>query len=469
MALTAQSTDFPRWYQDVVAQAELAENGPARGTMVIRPYGYAIWERCVRLLDDRIKDAGVENAYFPLFIPMSFIEREAHHVEGFSPELAVVTHGGGEQLAEPLVVRPTSETVINHYFARRIQSYRDLPMLLNQWCNVVRWELRTRLFLRTSEFLWQEGHTAHATGDDAHDSTLRFLEVYRAFMADDLRLDVLVGEKTPGERFAGADRTYSCEGIMRDGKALQMGTSHYLGTNFSSAFDITYQSESGDQELVHTSSWGVSTRIVGALIMGHGDDFGLRLPPRAAPHEAVVLPLAEGEPLARAHALAAELRGRGRRVKVDDRLHLGFGRRSVDWELKGVPVRVEIGPRDVARGEAVVVRRDTREKVAAPLEGMAARITAILDDVEAALADDHRRFREHQTRTPASFVEFVEGIDAGGLFRVSYCGAEDCEATLGEGTGATIRILPLGEEPDSPACLVCGRPSRHLALVAKAY
>lgn len=469
MALTSQEADFPRWYQEVVAQAELAENGPARGTMVIRPYGYGIWERCQRMLDDRIREAGAENAYFPLFIPMSFFEKEAKHVEGFSPELWVVTHGGGEKLAEPLAVRPTSETVILDYFSKWIQSYRDLPLLLNQWCNVVRYELRTRLFLRSSEFLWQEGHTAHATADDALASTLRFLEVYRAFMADDLALDVLPGEKTERERFAGAQRTFTCEGLMRDGKALQMGTSHFFGTNFAEVFDIVFQNESGEQAHAHTSSWGLSTRIVGALIMAHGDDAGLRLPPRAAPFEVVLIPLAEGEPVERAQSIAAELRAAGRRVKVDDRLHLSFGRRSVAWELRGTPLRVEIGPRDLAQSQAVLVRRDTREKLPTPLDGAARRSLELLDQIQASLGREHREFRDAHTFEPSSFEEFAAAIEDGGLFRVSWCGSEDCEDKLSQGTGASIRCLPLDSSPPSGSCLVCDRAARHLALVAKAY
>lgn len=469
MAVTKQTDDFPRWYQDVVAQAELAENGPARGTMVIRPYGYAIWERCQRMLDDRIREAGAENAYFPLFIPMSFFEKEAEHVEGFAPELWLVTHGGGEKLAEPLVVRPTSETVILHSFSRWIQSYRDLPLLLNQWGNVVRYELRTRLFLRSSEFLWQEGHTAHATEEEALESTLRFLEVYRSFMADDLALDVIAGEKTERQRFAGAKQTFTCEGLMRDGKALQMGTSHAFGQNFSRPFEITYQTESGDIEYASTSSWGVSTRIVGALIMAHGDDHGLRLPPKVAPHEVVVLPLSEGEPLEKAHSLAAELRAAGRRVKVDEQLHVSFGRRSVDWELRGAPVRVEIGPRDLEAGNVIIVRRDTRAKAPVPIAGAAARALGLLDEIQAALAIDHLSFRESRTAEPTSFGEFREGIEGGGFFRMGFCGSDPCEDRIGDGTAASVRCIPLGSTPPSPACLVCGEPSRHLALVAKAY
>src|SRR4051794_35615566 len=341
--LTPQADDFPRWYQDVIAKAELADNGPVRGTMVIRPYGYAIWERMQAEVDARIKAAGAENAYFPLFIPESYLKREAEHVEGFSPELAIVTVAGGKELEEPVVVRPTSETVIGEFMAKWIQSYRDLPLLLNQWANVVRWELRPRVFLRTSEFLWQEGHTAHATHEDARDYAVRILhDVYEDFMVNVLALPVLVGRKTAKERFAGAINTLTCEAMMGDGKALQMGTSHELGQNFAKAFGIQYLDESGTLQVGWTTSWGVSTRMVGGLIMGHGDDRGLRIPPRLAATQCVVVALRdEGEVVARARAVADELRAAGVRVHLDDRVDVSFGRRSTDWELKGIPVRLE--------------------------------------------------------------------------------------------------------------------------------
>src|SRR3989440_5416244 len=363
--LTPQATDFPRWYQDVVAKAELADNGPVRGTMVIRPWGYAIWERMQRELDDRIKAAGAKNAYFPLFIPESYITKEAEHVEGFSPELAVVTHGGGNELEEPLVVRPTSETVINAYFAKWLQSYRELPMLLNQWCNVVRWELRPRLFLRTTEFLWQEGHTCHASEDDARAYALRILrDVYQDFMVEVLGLPVLTGLKSERERFAGADNSWTCEGMMGDGKALQMGTSHLLGQNFAKVFDTQFLTESGEREYAWQTSWGVSTRLVGALIMGHGDDAGLRVPPTLAPIQVVVLVVKdEGGAGEKAAALAKQLQASGLRVELDNR-DASFGKRAIEWELKGVPVRVELGPRDLAAGTATIVRRDRGAKEA---------------------------------------------------------------------------------------------------------
>src|SRR5438552_678042 len=384
--LTPQSEDFPRWYQDVGAKAEMAEIGPVRGTMVIRPYGYAIWERMQAELDERIKAAGARNAYFPLFIPDSYLRKEAEHVEGFSPELAVVTHGGGKELEEPVVVRPTSETVINAYFAKWLQSYRDLPMLLNQWCNVVRWELRPRLFLRTTEFLWQEGHTCHVSEDDARAYALRILfDVYRDFMVDVLGLPVLAGLKTRRETFAGAMSSWTCEGMMGDGKALQMGTSHLLGQNFAKVFGTQFLNEKGEQEYAWQTSWGVSTRLVGALIMGHGDDAGLRVPPRLAPTQVVVVVVKDEEGAGQwAASLAAELAGAGIRVEVDAR-DTSFGRKAVEWELKGVPVRVEVGPRDVASGNVNLVRRDQAAKEPVPATGLAARVTALLDDIQAEL------------------------------------------------------------------------------------
>jgi prolyl-tRNA synthetase len=466
--LTPQGEDFPQWYQDVVARAELAETGPARGSMVIRPWAYAIWELMQADMDRRIKATGVQNAYFPLFIPMSFLEKEKEHVEGFSPELAVVTHGGGEELAEPLVVRPTSETVINHLFGKWIQSHRDLPMLINQWANIVRWELRPRLFLRTTEFLWQEGHTAHATYEEAQAETMQALEVYRAFMEDTLAVAVVVGEKSAAERFAGADRTYTCEGLMRDGKALQMGTSHNLGHNFARAFDIRYLSAAGTREYVATTSWGSTTRMIGAVIMTHGDDHGLRLPPAIAPHQVVLLPLAEGEVARVVDKLAEELRGDGVRVHVDARFHLSFGRRSVDWELKGVPVRVELGARELDAGQATVVRRDTRTKTPVPIDGAARIARELLDRLQGELHAESLAYRQAHTHTVADLAQFRERIGGGGFFRMAWCGSPACEQALGEGTGATIRAIVAGDPP-APTCLVDGAPTTQAVLVARAY
>ncbi len=413
--LTPQGDDFPRWYQDVLAKAELADNGPVRGTMVIRPYGYGLWERMQAEVDARIKAAGAENAYFPLFIPESYLTREAEHVEGFSPELAVVTHAGGKELEEPVVVRPTSETVIGEFMAKWIQSHRDLPLLLNQWANVVRWELRTRLFLRTSEFLWQEGHTAHATEADAAAYARRIhTEVYLDFFEQVLAVPVLVGRKTKEERFAGATNTLAAEAMMRDGKALQMATSHELGQNFAKAFDITFQDADGTQQTAWTTSWGSSTRMMGGLIMAHGDDAGLRIPPRLASIQAVVLVIRDEDGAgAAAERLVADLAAAGVRARLDARTDTSFGRRATDWELKGVPVRVEVGPRDLANGEVTLVRRDTGEKRQVALAEVAAAVPAALEAAQAALFAEAVAFRDGHTVEVATVEEAREAARTG--------------------------------------------------------
>ena len=465
--LTPRSQDFPRWYQDVLAKAELADNGPVRGTMVIRPYGYAIWERIQAELDRRIKALGVANAYFPLFIPESYLHKEAEHVEGFSPELAVVTHGGGKELEEPIVVRPTSETVINSYFAKWIQSHRDLPMLLNQWANVVRWELRPRLFLRTTEFLWQEGHTAHATEAEARAFALRVLdEVYRETMVEVLAVPVLTGRKTARERFAGADTTWTCEGMMGDGKALQMGTSHELGQNFARVFDITFLDETGAQAYAWQTSWGASTRLMGALVMAHGDDAGLRVPPRLAPVQAVVLVVrAEEGTVDAARRVAAELAAAGVRVETDDKVDSSFGRRVVGWELKGVPLRVEMGPRDLAKGEAVLVRRHdgTKEPVA-----LGALVPAVLDALEATQAsmlEEAAAFRRHRTTAVASVEEAVEAAAEGFASLPLSALGPDGETRANE-AGVSVRCL-VGPDGGPPAA---GEDEASLvAVLGRAY
>jgi prolyl-tRNA synthetase len=464
--LTPQSEDFPRWYQDVIAKAELADNGPVRGTMVIRPYAYAIWERIQAELDSRIKATGAQNAYFPLFIPQSYIQREADHVEGFSPELAVVTHGGGKELDEPVVVRPTSETIINSYFAKWVQSYRDLPLLINQWANVVRWELRPRLFLRTTEFLWQEGHTCHATEAEAREYALRILrDVYEEVMVDVLAIPVLTGRKTRRERFAGANESWTCEGMMGDGKALQMGTSHELGQNFAKVFGTHYLNDAGEQVPVWQTSWGASTRLLGAVIMGHGDDAGLRLPPRLAPIQAVVLLVKpEAGAAEAAVALEGELRGRGIRVRLDDRVDTSFGRRAVEWELKGVPVRLEVGPRDMAAGNVVVVRRDTGEKTTLAVAGAVDAVAVALDDAQRALLDSARAHRDERTVDVES-IEEATAAAQGGFAAMSWDAlGEEGETQLAE-AGVTVRCLRTADgglpEPDAVAGLV--------AVVARAY
>jgi prolyl-tRNA synthetase len=450
--LTPQAEDFPRWYQDVLAKAELADNGPVRGTMVIRPYGFALWERMQAEMDARIKACGAANAYFPLFIPMSYLQREAEHVEGFSPELAVVTHAGGKDLEEPVVVRPTSETVIGEYMAKWVQSYRDLPLLLNQWCNVVRWELRPRVFLRTSEFLWQEGHTAHATEADAAAYARRILhEAYEDFMVRVLAIPVVVGRKPPAERFPGATNSMTCEGMMGDGKALQMGTSHELGQNFARIFDIEYLDDEGQRQLAWTTSWGVSTRMVGGLIMAHGDDRGLVVPPALAPVQAVVLLVKdEGGAAEAARRVAGELAGAGLRVELDDRVATSFGRRSTDWELKGVPVRIEVGPRDLAEGRVTVVRRDTGAKEPVATADAAAAVAALVEQVQGDLLARATERRDARTADVATVEEAAEACREGWA-RIPW------SVVRGEGEerlatdGVTVRCLqrPDGTVPDT--------------------
>ncbi len=450
--LTPRAEDFPRWYQDVIAKAELADNGPVRGTMVIRPTAWAIWERVQSEMDNRIKAAGAQNAYFPLFIPESYLRREAQHVEGFSPELAVVTHGGGKQLAEPVVVRPTSETVIGEFMAKWVDSYRDLPLLLNQWANVVRWELRPRIFLRTSEFLWQEGHTAHATEADARDYARRILhEVYEDFMRQMLAIPVIVGRKTIRERFAGATSTYTLEGMMGDGKALQLGTSHELGQNFAKAFDIVYSSAQGRQEHAWTTSWGASTRMLGGLIMAHGDDSGLRVPPRIAPVQAYVMIVKDGEGVAaEAAKLRDALRDGGIRVGFDDRVDIAFGRRAVDAELKGYPVRVEVGPRDLASGNVVLVRRVDGSKTPTSVADVVSAISAALDADQQALYDEALARRESGTADVTSVDEAIEAA-ATGWARLPWSAVGAEGEAKANAVGVTVRCLVRadGSVPDS--------------------
>jgi prolyl-tRNA synthetase len=449
--LTPQAEDFPRWYQDVVGKAELADNGPVRGTMVIRPYGYAIWERMQAEMDARIKTAGAQNAYFPLFIPESYLNREAEHVEGFSPELAVVTHAGGKALDEPIVVRPTSETVIGEFMAKWVNSYRDLPLLLNQWANVVRWELRPRIFLRTTEFLWQEGHTAHATYEEARAYARRILlEVYTDFMVRVLAIPVVVGRKTAAERFAGAINTTACEAMTRDGKALQMGTSHELGQNFARAFNIEFSGADGRRSLAWTTSWGSSARMVGGLIMVHGDDHGLRVPPALAPIQVVVMAVKD-EGVAAARRIGDELRTLGIRVAVDDDADIQFGRRAVDWELKGVPLRLEVGPRDLAAGQATIVNRISgAEKASVSLDGLGGEVARLLATAQDALLEAARAERDARIVEVTS-VDDAAATAADGWAKISWSKLGlDGEATLAR-AGVTVRCLQRadGAVPDS--------------------
>ena len=449
--LTPQAEDFPHWYQDVVGKAELADNGPVRGTMVIRPYGYAIWERMQAEMDARIKTAGAQNAYFPLFIPESYLNREAEHVEGFSPELAVVTHAGGKALDEPIVVRPTSETVIGEFMAKWVNSYRDLPLLLNQWANVVRWELRPRIFLRTTEFLWQEGHTAHATYEEARAYARRILlEVYTDFMVRVLAIPVVVGRKTAAERFAGAINTTACEAMTRDGKALQMGTSHELGQNFARAFNIEFSGADGRRSLAWTTSWGSSARMVGGLIMVHGDDHGLRVPPALAPIQVVVMAVKD-EGVAAARRIGDELRTLGIRVAVDDDADIQFGRRAVDWELKGVPLRLEVGPRDLAAGQATIVNRISgAEKASVSLDGLGGEVARLLATEQDAMLEAARAERDARIVEVAS-VDDAAATAADGWAKISWSKLGlDGEATLAR-AGVTVRCLQRadGAVPDS--------------------
>ncbi|MEU5096044.1 proline--tRNA ligase [Streptomyces sp. NPDC020996] len=468
--LTPQTEDFPRWYQDLINKAELADNGPVRGTMVIRPYGYGLWERMQAEMDARIKATGTQNAYFPLLIPQSYLTKEADHVEGFAPELAVVTHGGGKELEEPAVVRPTSEMIVNDYFSKWVQSYRDLPLLINQWANVVRWELRPRLFLRTTEFLWQEGHTAHATFEEARDFAAHIhRRVYEDFMVNVLAMDVVPGRKTARERFAGAVNTLTLEGMMGDGKALQMATSHELGQNFAKAFDTRYLSRDGRQELVWQTSWGSTTRMIGALVMMHGDDNGLRVPPRLAPTQVVVLAVKDDDAVVAAvRGIGDRLRAAGLRVTVDDRTDTPFGRRAVDWELKGVPVRVEVGPRDLAAGTAMLARRIPGGKEPVALDSLAALLPAILEEDQALLLAQSRERRESRTAEVSTLAEAVEAVGsagAGGWARIPWAAlGEEGEAALA-GHGMTVRCL-VAEDGSVPAA---DDAPGNVAVVARAY
>jgi prolyl-tRNA synthetase len=474
--LPSQSNDFPAWYGEVVRRAGLAENSAVRGTMVIKPYGYAIWEAIQRELDDRIKATGHENVYFPLLVPASVLAREGELVEGFAPEVAVVTEAGGKRLEESLAVRPTSEALIWSTYARWVQSYRDLPLLYNQWSNVVRWELRPRLFLRTSEFLWQEGHTAHETEKEAVAETLTILHhVYADTIENVLAIPVLRGRKSESERFPGAVDTYTLEALMRDGKALQAATSHFLGQGFARAFDVRYTGRNGTEQYPYATSWGASTRLVGGVVMAHGDDRGLRLPPRVAPHQVVVVPIyredERADVLGAATALADELRTARLRVRVDDRPEHRPGFKFNEWELKGVPLRVEVGRRDLAVGTVTVARRDTGDKLQIQLPRAAEAIGELLDDVQRSLFDSARDELMRRTlREPSGFDEMIAYLrDAAGFVVAPWCGRGECEARVKADSSATIRLLPLDEPPQSGLCVCCGLPAATVAVWAQAY
>ena len=473
--ITAKSEDFSRWYGEIVQKAELADYTPMKGMMVIRPYGYAVWENIQRLLDQRIKALGHVNAYFPLFIPESFLQKEAEHVEGFAPEVAWVTVGGKEELEERLAVRPTSEAIIGPMYSKWIKSWRDLPVLVNQWANIVRWEKVTRPFLRTTEFLWQEGHTCHATAEEAEAETLSILAMYQEFCETELAIPVLAGRKTVREKFAGAQMTYAIEALMSDGKALQMGTSHNLGQHFSKAFDIKFEDQNQTLQYVWQTSWGATTRMVGALIMVHGDDSGLRFPPRIAPTQVVIVPIPSGDwkttVLPAAQAAAQALKKAGLRVQLDAREEATPGWKFSEYEMRGIPLRIEIGPRDVKNGQAVCVRRDLKTKQTIPLAELAGRVPVLLDEIQAVLFNEAKAFLSANTRPAKTYADFKSILEESRGFVVSpWCGETDCEDKIKAETMATIRvILPGNDVPPGGACVCCGKPAVAAAHFARAY
>jgi len=474
--ITPRSEDFSQWYLDVVLKTEMADYGPVKGCMIIRPYGFAVWEAIQADLDRRIKETGHVNAYFPLFIPKSFLEKEKAHVEGFSPECAWVTVGGGEELEEPLAIRPTSEAMICSMYAKWVGSWRDLPILINQWCNVVRWEKVTRPFLRTTEFLWQEGHTLHATEEEAEEETMKMLGVYRSVYEEVLGVPVVPGRKSESEKFAGALRTYSIEALMGDGKALQGGTSHNLGQHFSTAYGIEYLDRNQQRAKPWSTSWGATTRMIGALIMTHGDDSGLVLPPKVAPYQVVIVPIPPRKGdwseavLPKAREVLATLRGAGIRAHLDDRDTQQPGFKYSDWEMRGVPLRLELGPKDIEKDQCVLVRRDTREKAFIPLAGTTARIKELLDSIQTNLLARARTFVAENTTRVSSWDEFRQ-VMAGrrGFIIAGWCGDADCEAKIKAETKATVRVIPLEGEKRAGSCVRCGRPSPQEVYFAQAY
>ena len=474
--LPSRTEDFSEWYNQLVLRAELADYAPVRGCMIVRPYGWALWENITAVLDRRFKATGHVNAAFPLLIPKSFIEREKSHVEGFSPELAVVTIGGGEKLEEPLVIRPTSETIIGHAYAKWIQSYRDLPILINQWNSVVRWELRTKLFLRTLEFFWQEGHTAHATLEEAQFETRQMLDIYTDMAITDAAIPVIPGRKSDSEKFAGADVTYSIEAMMGDGKALQAGTSHNLGQNFAKAFEIRYLDKNGQLQHCWTTSWGLSTRFIGAIIMVHGDDQGLIMPPRLAPFQVVLVPIykTDEEKIAvmeAARKIYAELVFDEIRVKMDEREGFSPGFKFNDWEMRGVPLRIELGPKDVAKGTAVLARRDRpgkEGKTFVPQAGISEAVSNLLHEIQKALYDRALKTRLANTTEPKDYVEFKAAVEHG-FALAHWCGSSTCEAKIKEETKATMRCIPLEQSGEPGFCIFCAQPSKDKAIFARAY
>ncbi len=467
--ITDMTVDFPQWYTDVVLKTELVDYGPVKGTMVIRPYGYAIWENIQKELDKRFKATGVKNAYFPMFIPMSYLKREAEHVEGFAPEVAVVTHAGGAELAEPLVVRPTSETIICEMYSKWMNSYRDLPILINQWANVVRWEKATRPFLRTSEFLWQEGHTVHATEEEAMEETIKMLNVYKEFAENCLAIPVITGKKTEKEKFAGAVATYGMEAMMLDGKSLQAGTSHYLGQNFAKSFNMKFLDKDGVLKYGYSTSWGVSTRLIGALIMAHGDQRGLVLPPVVAPIQAVFVPVAahKGGVIEKVDEVAQKLIDKGIRVETDKR-DMSPGWKFNEWEMKGVPVRIEIGPRDIENNQAMIVRRDTLEKVAVSLDNIEETVNNLLDEIQKNMLEKSRKMRDSKIVDASTMQEIVDGVENKNFVKAAWCGDRECEDKVKETCAATSRVYAEGDASEH-VCAICGKKAKHFVYFARAY
>ena len=461
-------TDFPQWYTDVVLKTKLVDYGPVKGTMVIRPYGYAIWENIQKELDKRFRATGHENAYFPLLIPMSFLSKEKEHVEGFAPEVAVVTHAGGEELAEPLVIRPTSETIIGNMYSKWLQSYRDLPILINQWANVMRWEKTTRPFLRTSEFLWQEGHTVHATEEEAVEETKKMLGVYKEFAENCLAIPVICGKKTEKEKFAGAVATYGMEAMMHDGKSLQAGTSHYLGQNFAKAFDIKFLDKDGALKYGYTTSWGVSTRLIGAIIMAHGDQRGLSLPPVVAPIQAVIVPIAAKKAgvMEKCAEVKAQLEAAGIRVKLDDSDN-SPGWKFNEWEMKGVPLRIELGPRDIEAGKALVFRRDKLEKSEISLSDIAEEVKKLLETIQKDMLESARARRDKRIVYATDMAGILRGVEGGNFVKAGWCGCRECEDKIKAETAATARVYAEGETAEK--CAVCGKKAEHVVIFARAY
>ena len=474
--ITPKTEDFSRWYIEIIQKSELADYAPMKGMMVIRPYGYAVWENIQRLLDQRIKATGHVNAYFPLFIPESFLQKEAEHVQGFSPEVAWVTMGGKEELEERLAVRPTSEAIIGHMYSKWVKSWRDLPVLINQWANIVRWEKVTRPFLRTTEFLWQEGHTCHETSEEAQTETLLILSLYKEFVETELAIPVISGIKSFREKFAGAQETYAIEALMSDGKALQMGTSHNLGQHFSKAFNIRFEDRNQNLQYVWQTSWGMTTRLIGAVIMSHGDDSGLILPPRVAPIQVVIVPISMGDwkenVLPAAQAIEEGLKKAGLRVLLDIREEFTPGWKFSEYEMRGVPLRMEIGPRDIKAGQAVLVRRDTREKMTLPLDAGVSKIPGVLEDIQASLFREAETFLRENTRQAGSWEEFKDIMDnQRGFVKSLWCGSDACEDKIKEDTMATIRVIPLETKNEAApgACVCCGKEAKVLAIFARAY